>query len=156
MTGAAQGRGEGDPRPGPAPGSRFALGLAVAALAACWNPISAPFGLVVGAGALVLAARAWWRATSARGVATAAVAAALLAVAASAAVLGLTAEAVSPDLPGQAVVKTRTPEELDRLLSDASKRTQPERRQAARQLEILAGSGDGGASPGEGRRGAKP
>ena len=141
MSGAAQDEAA-RPRAGPPPGS-LAFGLAIAALAASWNPLAASLGMLVGMGALVLAVRARRRAQGRRGLATAAAGLALLAAVASATVLVLTAEAVSPDLPGKAVVESRPQADLDRLLDEAGQRTRGERERAAKELERLVGRGAG-------------
>ena len=49
---------DGVPRPA---GARAPLFFALAALVACWTPISAPFGLLVGLAATLLAVRAMRR-----------------------------------------------------------------------------------------------
>jgi len=131
------------------------LALALAGLAASWNPVAAPRGILVGAGAALLAARALRRAGERRRLAAAALAVAVLAVAASAIVLVLTAGTVGVELPGQPVVKGRTQVELDRTLDDAGGRTSAERQRAARELDRLVGSQiDGGAR--ERQEGARP
>jgi hypothetical protein len=134
----------------PPPG-RAALGFAVAALAACWNPFAAPLGLVVGIAAAVLAFRALRRAGGRRRIPAAALALSLLAVVASALLLIVTAGTIGVDLPGEPVLKARTPEELERVLSEAAERTRPERERARAELERLAGAPsqakDGGAVP---------
>jgi hypothetical protein len=136
------------------PRAVVSFAFALAALLAAWNPIAAPFGLVVGVAASVLALRAMRR-TPRPPIAVAALALGTLAVAASIAVIVLTAGAVGVDLPGEPVVKGRTPEELDQVLSDAAARTRAERERASRELESLAGArpgarpspaADGGAS----------
>src|SRR6266496_5044938 len=71
-----------------------ALGFAVAALFASWNPIAAPFGLVVGIVAAALAARTLKQGAPRRRVPAAALAMGILAAVASVTVLLLTAGAV--------------------------------------------------------------
>jgi hypothetical protein len=126
------------------PGGRVALGFALAALAASWNPVAAPFGLVVGLAAALLAWRALRR-VARTAVAAAALVVALAAVVASIAILALTAGAVGVDLPGEQVVKGRTSAELDQVLSQAAERTRAERERARHELDALAGERrDGG------------
>src|SRR5919197_466121 len=107
----------------------LALSFAIAALAAAWNPLAAP---------IVLALRARRRSPR-RGVAAAALVIALLASVTSVAVLMVTAGAVGVELEGEPVVKGRTPEELDKALSEAGERTSGERQRAARELDRLLG-----------------
>ncbi len=137
--------------PSPPPG-RAALGFALAALAASWNPFAAPLGLVVGVAAAILAFRALKRAGDRRRIAGAALALSLFAVLASALLLAVTAGTVGVDLPGEPVLKARTPEELDRVLSGAAERTRAERERSRAELERLTGAprraSDGGAAPG--------
>src|SRR5919197_658721 len=108
---------------GPSPGTReppraragVALAFAVAALAAAWNPLAAPLGLVVGIAAIVLALRARRRSPR-RGVAAVALVIGLVASVTSVAVLIVTAGAVGVELEGGPVVKGRPPAELDKAL----------------------------------------
>jgi hypothetical protein len=124
-----------------------ALGFAVAAALACWNVVAAPFGLVVGIGAVILAGRALRRSGPGRATALAALALAAAATIASGVVIGLTAGAVGSDLPGEPVVKGRTQAELDQVLSDAGARTRARRERAARELEPARGEGRDGGRP---------
>ena len=117
--------------------SGVALAFAVAALAASWNPVAAPFGLVVGVAAAVLGARALRR-SEGRSVPAAALAVGVLAALASVVVLLLTAGAVGVDLPGEPVVKGRTQAELEQALSQAGERTRTQRERASKELERLA------------------
>jgi hypothetical protein len=139
-----------DPAAMPPPPGRAALGFALAALAACWNPFAAPLGLVVGIAAAALAFRALRRSGARRRMAAAALALSLLAVVASALLLAATAGTVVVDLPGEPVLKARTQEELDRVLAGAAERTRPERERARDELERLGGvprrGSDGGAA----------
>ncbi len=108
--------------------------FALAALAACWAPISAPFALVVGLAASFLAVRAIRR-SARRRLAVAALVIALVAFAASAVRIILTASAVaSPDLPGEPVVQARSRAELDSTLDDAAARTRAARERAKGEL----------------------
>jgi hypothetical protein len=137
----------GDDAPARARGrGGVALGFAVAALFASWNPIAAPFGLVVGVVAAVLAARNLRGSKIGQRVPAAALAMGALAAIASVIVLLLTAGAVSVDLPGEPVVKGRTPAELERLLSEAAERTRAQRERAAQELDRLAGARRDGGS----------
>jgi hypothetical protein len=129
------------------PRAAVAFAFALAALLAAWNPIAAPFGLVVGVTAAMLAVRAMRRTPRPR-IAVAALVLGAFAIAASIAVILLTAGAVGVDLPGDPVVKGRTPEELEKVLSDAAVRTRAERERASRELGNLVGARPGvGASP---------
>jgi len=130
-----------------------ALGFALAALVASWNPVAAPFGLVVGASAAMLSVRALRRGAR-RGVGVAALATSLIAVAASVAILLLTAGAVGSDLPGEPVVKAPSAQELQALLSDAGAHTQARRERAAQELDRLVGEGHD-AGPQRGRGGPR-
>ncbi len=141
---------------GRVPSGGVALGFAIAALAACWNPIAAPFGLVVGVTAAVLGARVLRSAGPSRRVATAALAVGILAAVASVVVLGLTAGAVGVEIPGEPIVKGRTQAELEQILSQAGERTRVERERARQELDRLSGSAgrgqgvparDGGGAP---------
>lgn len=137
----------GEPRAARTPGARAALGFAVAAVAACWNPIAAPFGLLVGIAAALLAARAVRRAGAlGRRLPASALALAVLAIVASLAVLAFTAGTVGVELPGEQVVKGRTPAELERALSEAGERTRAERERAARELDAISGGRPDGGS----------
>ncbi len=137
-----------------------ALGFAIAALAASWNPLAAPLGLVVGIAAAVLGARALRRAGDRRRVPATAIALGVLAALASVVVLLLTAGAVGVELPGDPVVKGRTQAELDEVLSQAAERTRAARERAGNELDRVAPSGaprgqagparDGGVQPGRG------
>jgi len=137
----------------PPPTGRAALAFALAALAACWNPFAAPLGLIVGIAAAVLAYRALRRAGGPgrlRRIAAAALALSLLAVMASALLLAVTAGTVGVDLPGEPVLRARTPEEVERVLSGAAERTRPERERARDELERLTGARrgvSGGGAP---------
>ena len=133
------------------------LALAIAALAACWNPFAAPFGLVVGVAAAIPAARSLRAAGERRRLAAAALTMSLVAVVASVVVMALTAGSVGIDLPGEPVVKARTQAELDQVLSDAGERTRARRERASRELDSLGAPGrpaggaaarDGGAAKG--------
>lgn len=121
----------------------LALVFGIAAVAACWNPIAAPFGLVVGVVAIVLALRA--RRSRGRRLALAALALSAVATVASIVVLVSTAGVVSVELPGEPVVKGRTQAELDQVLSESEERTRARREQAIRELDALGGAPDAGS-----------
>lgn len=132
--------------------SRVAFALGVAAAAACWNPFAAPFGLLVGLAAVVLSARALRGSSERKRLAVAALALGLLATVASVAVVASTAGVVGVDLPGEPVVKGRTQEELEQVLSQSAERTRARRERAEHELELLGSSGDAGAATGKARR----
>jgi hypothetical protein len=128
-----------------------ALGFAVAAALSSWNPLSAPFGLVVGLGALVLAVRAFLRG-GARALSGGAFALALAAVVASALVLALTA-GVGRELRGDPIVPVPRRDDVAAELDQARERTRPARERARAELEALEPSRSGGAGgQGEGPR----
>jgi hypothetical protein len=116
-----------------------ALGFAAAAALSSWNPLSAPFGLLVGLASIVLAVRALMRG----GRRLAAASALVLSVAAPAAsglVLALTA-GVGRELGGTPVVPAPDRAEVERTLDDAAERTRPARERARSELEELEGKG---------------
>jgi hypothetical protein len=112
-----------------------ALGFAVAAALSSWNPLAAPFGLVVGLGATILSARALRR-PARRLVSAAALAASLVAVVASVVVLGLTA-GLGRELGGTPVVPAPAREDVASELDQAAERTRAARERARRELEAL-------------------
>jgi hypothetical protein len=123
---------------GEVPRSRLpfaALAFALAAALSSWNPLAAPFGLVVGLVSLVLSIRALRR-PGRRAVAGAALAASVLAVAASALVLALTA-GVGRDLAGTPVVQTPGRADVARELDQAAEQTRAARERAQRELEAV-------------------
>ena len=113
-----------------------ALGFGVAAALCSWNPLSAPFGVLVGVVSLVLSVRALARTRAHRRVASAAAATSFLAVLASATVLALTA-GVGRDLRGMPVVRAPAREEVSSELERAAERTQASRKRARSELERL-------------------
>ena len=115
------------------------LALALAALAACWNPLAAPFGLLVGIAATVLSIRALRRTGQRRRVLAAALASAALAVIASVVMLALTVGVVGSELSGEPVVKGRSLGELEEALSGAAARTRGLRERASQELDSLVG-----------------
>jgi hypothetical protein len=129
---------------GPAERSRLplaALGFGLAALLSSWNPLAAPFGLVVGAAALVISVRALRR-PGRRRVAVAALSASAVAVVASAIVLALTA-GVGRELGGTPVVQTPGRADVEKDLGEAGDRTRAARERARRELEALEGADKG-------------
>jgi hypothetical protein len=122
-----------------------ALGFAIAGLATCWNPLAAPFGLVVGAGAAILAIRALKLRLGRRGVAQAALLLGALSALAGTAVLVLSAGVFGSRTSGQAIVAPRSPDEVRALLDEAERKTAPQRDRAVRELGNHAGEPvDGG------------
>jgi len=136
--------GAGEEERGKRAGGRAALAFALLALGASWNPMAAPFGLLVGVGAVILSLRARRGVPSRR--ATLALALAALATVASAAVLLLGAGAMSVELTGEPVVKGRSAAELDEVLSAAAARTAAARGRAEGELDRLSGRADGGGA----------
>jgi hypothetical protein len=129
--------------PGKAPG-RLALAFGVAAALSCWNPLAAPFALIVGVGAAVMGFRALRR--GGRRVAASAAALGVLAALASVAVLVLTASAVGIEQGGETVVEGRSAQEMDRVLDDAARRTREARDRARAELDKLSAP-DAGPPP---------
>jgi hypothetical protein len=127
-----------------------ALGFAAAAALSSWNPLSAPFGLVVGIVSIALAARALWRG-GARAVSAGALALSICAVVASALVLALTA-GVGRELRGEPIVPVPAREDMRQQLDAAGERTRPSRERARSELEALEGTKGGGAGGGAGGR----
>jgi hypothetical protein len=115
-----------------------ALGFAAAAAFSSWNPISAPFGLVVGVAALLLAVRALRRSGPGRRRAVSAGALVLSAgaVVASGLVLALTA-GVGRELGGTPVVPVPPRADFAEELDSAAERTRAARERARSELEAL-------------------
>lgn len=113
-----------------------ALGFAIAAALCSWNPLSAPFGVVVGLVSLLLGVRAVRRAEAHRLVAGLSVAISFLAVTASATVLALAA-GVGRELGGQPVVQAPPREEVAKELDQAAERTRAARERAKAELDRL-------------------
>jgi hypothetical protein len=118
-----------------------ALGFAVAAALSSWNPLSAPFGLVVGLAAAVLSARALRRG-GARLVSGGALVLSAGAVVASALVLALTA-GVGREPGGEPIVKVPPRADVEAELDAAAERTRAARERARAELEALEGSRGG-------------
>lgn len=111
--------------------------FAIAAALAAWNPIAAPFGLVVGVISAILAGRALATGAAARGWAGAALAVAIVAAAGSAVVLALTA-GVGRDLGGEPIVTTKPPGEVEAELGAAAERTGAVRERARNELRSVS------------------
>lgn len=133
-------------------GGGVAFAFALCAAFACWNVAAAPFGLMVGLSAAVLAIRALRRVGAPRRLAALALVLSVVAAVTSAVVVARTAGTVGADLPGEQVVKGRTREEVDQILRDAAERTRVRRQRATADLESAAGARDGGSPQREGRR----
>jgi hypothetical protein len=121
-----------------------AVGFAIAAALSSWNPIAAPFGLVVGLAAAGLAIRAL-QVRARRLVAVVALIVASAAVAASSLVLALSA-GVGRE-PSGAVVDAPQPAEAERILQDAAERTRAARERAREELGKVGGGAEPGKSP---------
>ncbi|MFY3746250.1 hypothetical protein ACOQFB_20235 [Anaeromyxobacter sp. Red801] len=114
-----------------------AAAFALAAAFASWNPLAAPFGLVVGLVSLVLCLRALVQG-GARRVASAGLVLAALAVAVSGLVLALTA-GVGRDPAGDPVVPGPGADEVRRALDAAGEPTRPARERAREELDAAGG-----------------
>ncbi len=121
-----------------------AAGFGLAALLSSWNPLAAPFGLIVGLVAGVLSLRALL-AGQHRRTAGVGLALSLLAVGASAVVLARTA-GVGRDPGGAPVVVGPSREAASGELDAAAERTREARARARRELE--AAEGGAPAAPG--------
>jgi len=108
------------------------LGFGLAALGACWNPVSAPFGLVTGLGALWLSVRGLR--AGPRGPAALGLAASLLSIVGALAVLALSV-GVGREASGTALVPQPTSAEVGRTLDEAAERSREARGRAAADLE---------------------
>ncbi len=125
-------------------GGRLAVASACFGLAAAlssWNPLAAPFGLVVGLVTVVLAWRAL-RQGARRPFAVAGLALALLATGASALVLAMTA-GVGREPKEKPVVEAPGEAETGKALDDAAARTREARERARSEQERR----EGGAAP---------
>jgi hypothetical protein len=116
-------------------------GFGLAAVLSSWNPLAAPFGLVVGLVSAVLSIRSLV-AGGHRRIAAVGLLLSLLAVAASGVVLALTA-GLGRDLGGEPVVRGPSAAEMSGELDAAAERTRASRERARRELEAV----DGGAAP---------
>ena len=116
-----------------------ALGFAAAAALSAWNPLAAPFGLVVGLCAAGISARAL-RAGGRRAPATVALIVALAAAAWSGAVLARTA-GVGREPTGEPLVAGPSAEEAARVLDEAAERPRASRERARGELGKVQGEG---------------
>jgi len=114
-----------------------ALGFAAAAAFSAWNPLAAPFGLVVGVCAAGISARALLGGGR-RALPAAALALSLGAVAWSGVVLARTA-GVGRELSGEPVVSGPSGEEATRMLDEAAERTRASRERAREELGKVLG-----------------
>ncbi len=112
-----------------------ALGFAIAAALSSWNPLSAPFGVVVGLAAAVLAARAAVERVR-RPIAFAALGIALAAAIVSGLVLARTA-GMGRRGPGDSIVSTPSGEDAEAQLDAAAEQTRAARERASRELQAL-------------------
>ncbi|WP_242395005.1 hypothetical protein [Anaeromyxobacter oryzisoli] len=124
-----------------------ALGFGLAAAFACWNPLAAPFGLVVGLASGIVSVRAL-RAGAHRPVAAAGLALALVAVGVSAVVLARTA-GLGREPGGAPIVTGPSPGEGAQKLDAAAERTRAARERARKELGGIE------APPGDQREGAR-
>lgn len=115
----------------------MALGFGLAAAFASWNPLAAPFGLVVGLAAVVVSVRALRRGGR-RSVAAGGLALSVLAICASVVVLALTA-GLGRDPAGAPVVTGPSREEAARTLDAAGERTRAARERARSELHGIEG-----------------
>lgn len=113
-----------------------AVGFALAAALSSWNPIAAPFGLVVGVVSLILSVRAV-RLGGRRVVASVALAISILAVLGAGLVLALTA-GVGRE-PAGAVLSGATRDEATGLLDQEEERTRAARTRAREELGKVGG-----------------
>lgn len=128
-----------------------AIGFALAAAFSSWNPVAAPFGLLVGLAAAFIAFRAI-RLGGRRAVAAAGLGLSLLAVAASIVVMALTA-GVGRDPTGEAVVSGPTGDEATKLLDQEAERTRAARERARQELGKVGGDPATSAGKAEGAAG---
>jgi len=117
--------------------SLAAAGFALAAAFSSWNPLAAPFGLVVGLSAAFLSARALKKGAR-RGLAGAALFLSILSAAESGIVMARTA-GVGREPTGEPVVAGPTGEEAQRLLDEEAERTRASRGRARDELGKVGG-----------------
>lgn len=117
-----------------------AAAFALAAVFSCWNPLAAPFGLLVGLCALVLSIRALSRGAGWR-VAAVGLLLSLMAVVVSGLVLALTA-GVGREPTGEPVVAGPPAAEVARQLDAAEEQTRAARGRARAELEATGGGGE--------------
>lgn len=115
--------------------ARAALAFSLAAAASSWNPLAAPFGLVVGVASALLATRALSRARG-RPVAWTALGVSIAALLGCLLVLAL-GSGVGRGGSGEAVVVPPSLGEVNRDLDQAAERTRESRDRARRELEEL-------------------
>jgi hypothetical protein len=127
-----------------------ALGFALAAALACWNPLAAPFGMLVGLSAGFLSIRALRRGGG-RPIAAAALALSVAAVAGSGLVLAVTA-GVGRDPTGEPVVSGPSGDEAAKALDEAAERTRAARERAREELRRAAGEPAEAPGPAAGKR----
>jgi hypothetical protein len=113
-----------------------ALAFATAALLSAWNPLAAPFGLVVGIAAALIALRAGARGAR-RPAWVTALALSLLAALGSALVLARTAGVGRPSAD-RTIVPAPSQAEIDRELDAAAQQTAPSRARARSELDSVA------------------
>lgn len=112
-----------------------ALVFGVAAALSSWTPLSAPFGLVVGLVALLIAVRALYRSRD-RALSAGAFAVSFVAILVSGVVLALTA-GVGRELGGAPVVQPPARSAIDEELDRAEQRTRAARDRARTELDAL-------------------
>jgi hypothetical protein len=125
-----------------------ALGFAIAAALSSWNPLSAPFGVVVGLAAAVLALRASL-VRERRAVSLTALSVALAAAIASGFVLARTA-GVGRRGPGETIVTAPSGDEVKAELDEAAERTRAARERASRELQNVEKGEPAPERPGRG------
>jgi hypothetical protein len=130
-----------------------ALGFGLAAAFSSWNPLAAPFGLVVGVVALLISVRSL-RLPAHRRVAIAAFAASFLAIVASGVVIALTA-GVGRELGGTPVVVPPARQDVTAELDAARERTRASRERAAKELDALEGPAPAPEGAGSATRGGR-
>ena len=113
-----------------------ALAFAIAALLSAWNPLAAPFGLVVGVAAVLIALRAGARGAP-RPMWVSAFTIALLAALGSAFVLARTA-GIGRSSGALPIVPAPSPAEVEHDLGAAAEQTAPSRARARSELESAA------------------
>lgn len=129
-----------------------AAGFGLAAALSSWNPLAAPFGLVVGLVSAVLSIRALV-AGGHRRIAAAGLALSLLAVGASGVVLALTA-GVGRDPAGDPVVSGPSRAEMAGRLDEAAEQTREARERARKELEAVEEGSPPATEPPPARRGS--
>ena len=127
------------------PTGRLALVAALVAAACSWNALAAPFAVLTGLGAVVLAVNALRRGGR-RATPVAALLLAVLGAAAGVLVLGAAAGVgVGPE--GELGVEPRSPADLRRALDEAASSSRAARARAAAELERLPPRAPPGGAP---------